>query len=204
MPSTEDILSSLKFVSYQYIIIAIAWHVVIYLAFIISAIRKINPTTRLMGFLISTPMLSVAIISALADNFFNAFIFLLLGSLVFLFGVTSGKAIRVTRINPVGLIFILCGLLYPHFTDDLKLIFLTAPVGLIPCPTLLLTIGLWIFVGSPSFKITVTLIIAGLFYGLFGIFRLDVLIDILLIASIIPLCWRLIHKQNQTTLLQNE
>jgi hypothetical protein len=52
-------------------------------------------------------------------------------------------------------------------------------------------IGIAIFIGPLSKGWTITLIIAALFYGLFGVFRLGVLIDIILLVALIPLGWQL-------------
>ena len=90
----------------------------------------------------------------------------------------------------IGVIMIVFGLLYPHFieTDSVLKYLYASPVGLIPCPTLAILIGfLLVFNGFGSQSITLTLIVFGLFYGIFGALRLGVHLDILLIFGTLAL-----------------
>lgn len=61
-----------------------------------------------------------------------------------------------------------------------------APTGLIPCPTLSVVMGFAIIYRAfNSYAWSITLLVAGLFYGIFGIFKLHVWLDIgLLLGSI--------------------
>jgi len=59
-----------------------------------------------------------------------------------------------------------------------------APVGLIPCPTLAVLTGFaLLYRGFGSFRWTITVVIAGMFYGLFGVFYLNVYVDWFLVAG---------------------
>jgi len=61
-------------------------------------------------------------------------------------------------------------------------------VGLIPCPTLSLLIGfLLLYNGFGSQAVTLTFVIAGLFYGIFGVLKLGVYLDIFLVFGSITL-----------------
>lgn len=76
------------------------------------------------------------------------------------------------------------GLIYPHFIkpDSFLGYFYESPAGLIPCPTLSILIGFaLIFNGFGSQSISLLLIILGLFYGIFGVLKLKVAIDLFLL-----------------------
>jgi len=78
------------------------------------------------------------------------------------------------------------GLVYPHFTHTASAIgyLYAAPTGLVPCPTLSLAIGVALIadgLGSRAFALL--LAAAGLFYGIFGVVRLGVTLDLGLIAG---------------------
>ncbi len=72
------------------------------------------------------------------------------------------------------------GWVYPHFlaTDSFLPYLYAAPVGLLPCPTLLAVTGLALILrGLDCRPWSLTLGAVGLFYGLFGALRLGVVID---------------------------
>ncbi|MFO7670922.1 MAG: hypothetical protein R6W31_14800 [Bacteroidales bacterium] len=84
----------------------------------------------------------------------------------------------------IGILMIVFGLIYPHFiTSDSFVKYLYASTaGIIPCPTLSIIIGfLLLYNGFGSQAITLTLVIFGLFYGIFGVLKLAVYLDIFLI-----------------------
>jgi hypothetical protein len=61
---------------------------------------------------------------------------------------------------------------------------IAAPMGLIPCPTLSTVIGLTLlFQSFNSTRWTIVLALIGLFYGLFGVVRLHVYIDVILVIG---------------------
>jgi hypothetical protein len=81
---------------------------------------------------------------------------------------------------------IVFGLLYPHFLPAGTgwAYLYRAPTGLIPCPTLSLAVGVALFCGGlGSLAWAATLAGLGLFYGLFGVLRLRVGLDIGLAAG---------------------
>ena len=92
------------------------------------------------------------------------------------------------------------GWVYPHFPDrgtGLSYVY-SAPTGLIPCPTLAITIGLTLILdGLRSRGWSLALGAAGLFYGGVGAFVLGVTMDLVLLLGaallvgtiIIPKSW---------------
>jgi hypothetical protein len=186
MPKTEEILNGLQKIVNEYSTIAIICHVIFY-ALIVALIFKWLPTNRLFGLLICIPVISVAILAILSGNPFNGILFSLLAVLLLIFGLrATGQPIQTSQMAfmAIGILMIVFGLLYPHFiTADSFLKYLYAsPVGLIPCPTLSIIIGfLLLYNGFGSQSVTLSLVIFGLFYGIFGVLKLGVYLDIFLI-----------------------
>jgi hypothetical protein len=89
-----------------------------------------------------------------------------------------------------GILMIIFGLEYPHFVSHgsiFKYLY-ASPAGLIPCPTLSVVIGfLLLYNGLCSNSITLTLVILGLFYGIFGVLKLAVYLDLFLLFGAISL-----------------
>ena len=78
---------------------------------------------------------------------------------------------------------------YPHFLEGHPTSYLfAAPLGLLPCPSLSVASGFALLgngLGARAWSITLSVL--GLFYGLFGVLRLGVLIDIGLVGGAIVL-----------------
>ena len=85
-----------------------------------------------------------------------------------------------------GLLLFLFGWAYPHFleTRPVWAYLYLAPTGLIPCPTLSILTGLVLILdGLGSRTICLVFGLAGLLYGVIGVFRLGVVIDAVLILG---------------------
>ncbi len=186
MPTQEEILSGLQQIADQRSLIAIFWHIVFYLyLFFIILGRKI--TRQEMSLFVSVPLLSVSVLAWNTANPFNGTVFVLLFVLALYFGLKnqrekvqySGIFFRLT-----GAVLMLFGLIYPHFTGINLSLFIQSPLGLIPCPTLSLIIGFALFFrGFGSKPLVVLYTVAGLFYGFFGVLRLGVMVDAVLVAG---------------------
>jgi hypothetical protein len=186
MPEKTQILNSLQSIANQYSFVAIIWHVVILIFFILLFFRVVA-TQRTTGILISLPLISVAVFAWMSGNPFNGSVFTLFAVLVLIFGFRVPVIPLETSRLPfliIGILMIIFGLVYPHFLENgspVRYLF-AAPTGLIPCPTLSLVIGLaLIFSGFNSQAMMLTLVVAGLFYGIFGAFRLGVMLDLFLL-----------------------
>lgn len=193
MLSKRDILNGLSIISNDYINIAILWHIMI-LIFIAALFLGWKPGNSLMILLSSSLLMSVSAFAAIEGNIFNAavFAFLVIMSIYASLSAESGQ-IKGNRSWPdiIGLLLIAYGLIYPEFlrTGSLLEYAYTAPTGLIPCPTLAVLTGFTLlYKGFGSLKWTITIIITGLFYGLFGVFYLGINIDwVLVIGAVILL-----------------
>lgn len=190
MTRTEQILSSLQSIVNDYSLIAIIWHVLFY--FLIAALLlKWSPSDKVFGLLLCIPLLSVSLFAWISGNPFNGSLFAIAAILVFIFSLKAPvQSVQTSQFIFVlsGIIMVSFGLVYPHFIKPDSVIgyFYASPAGLIPCPTLSILIGLaLIFNGFGSQSISLLLIILGLFYGFFGVFKLKVLVDLFLLAGAI-------------------
>jgi hypothetical protein len=192
MPKTQEILTGLNAIANEYSLFAILWHVIFYIL-IISLVARWVPSNRLFGTLICIPLFSVAVFAWLTGNPFNGTLFSIITILTLVFGLKAAQQPVSCSQLPfmiIGVIMIVFGLVYPHFieTGSFYKYLYASPVGLIPCPTLSILIGLiLLFNGFGSQATTLTFIVFGLFYGFFGVLKLGVYLDLFLILGTLTL-----------------
>jgi hypothetical protein len=195
MPKTEEILNGLQAIVDNQSIIAIIWHIAFYF-FIICLFVNWHPLNKTMSILICLPLISVAVLAWSYGNPFNGALFTILAILIFVFALKTTD-IRVSFSKwpfiVIGIIMIAFGFVYPHFikANSLFEYLYASPVGLIPCPTLSILIGIILLfnpLGSPV--ISLSFIVFGLFYGLLGVFKLGVTLDLFLLFGSISLLVR--------------
>jgi hypothetical protein len=188
MPNPEQILNGLTLAANQYIWLNIAWHIIAFalLAFLFTG-RKLNQKLLASG--MSMGLLSVGYIAVQVSNPFNAVIFALFA---LIFGIYTLKfkkievGVKWDLITVLGLIMVLFGFVHPHFLVAKSWVnyLYASPLGMIPCPTLSAFIGFTLMLkGFQSKRWMFTAGIIGLFYGIFGVVRLKVELDIMLIAG---------------------
>lgn len=192
MPSAADILRTLESISREWMGLAIAWHILLAIV-IMTVILGWRPSRKVGATLLVLPLLSVSALAWLYGNPFNGIVFLLLAILLAVLGL-SQPAARVTPApgwaRAVGVVLVAFGWIYPYFVGGGSwLRFLgVAPTGLIPCPTLSLIIGFTLLAnGFSSRAYSLSLGFLGMFYGVFGAFRLGVRIDLMLLAGAVVL-----------------
>ena len=185
MKATE-IINGLGTIATQFNYIAIIWHILFYIL-IISLLANWQPSNRLIVILIALPLVSVAVLAWIYGNPFNGITFSIVALLLLFFALkTSSDFISTSQplYVVIGIMMIIFGLIYPHFVEPNSLFkyLYASPFGLVPCPTLSVLIGFaLVFNGFNSQAINLVLIIFGLFYGLFGAFKLGVYLDLGLI-----------------------
>lgn len=188
MPAPEQILSSLAAVANQWQMLAIAWH--IYFAVLVAGLALgVRPSKRTGGILLALPLLSVSALAWLSANPFNGLLFAL--AAVALLWIAARLPQERMHVAPVwltglGALMFVFGWVYPHFLQTASWVpyLYAAPVGLIPCPTLSIVIGLSLMVDNfESRAWSLVLGGMGLFYGLFGALRLGVTMDLVLLAG---------------------
>lgn len=182
MPSAESILAGLTTIANRGAAIAIAWHAAIGVAVVAVALGW-RPTQRLARTLLTLPLVSVAGFAFAFGNPFNGLVFTVAAAALVVVGWRA-RSERVGAGDPlmftIGVASIAFGTFYPHFLSGAPVAYAyAAPVGLIPCPSLALVIGFTLLgngLGSRTWSLTLAAF--GLFYGLFGVLRLGVYLDV--------------------------
>ena len=192
MPSPSAILDGLTAISNDWRGVAVGWHVLVGV-YVISLVSGWRPTARLLAVLITLPLVSVSVLAWSAGNVFNGVVFAGL-ALVLFRGVPHLQAQRVRfesmwQVVP-GATMVAFGWVYPHFlkTDSWAAYAYAAPLGVVPCATLAAAIGIaWMVAPLRSGAWAAALASGGLFYGLLGVFYLNVMIDIVLVGGALAL-----------------
>jgi hypothetical protein len=160
----------------------------------VAVAAGIRPTRRTLAWLTILPVLSVSVVAYWYDSFFNCFVFAAIaGALAFFVRGDENEKVRRGPAWAVALgsILIAFAWIYPHFLDPSRApatYLYAAPMGLIPCPTLSLVVGVTLVSGaSTGFASAMVLALAGLFYGFVGMVKLEVDIDAVLFMGAIGL-----------------
>ncbi len=192
MPTTEELLASLKEIANQQLAVAITWHFVALVGITALALGW-HPKRRTAGLLLALPLVSVSVLAWAAHNGFNGTVFAVLALLLGFVALREPdtRCIPKMWLRYAGFPVLVFGLVYPHFVEvsSPAAYLYAAPVGLIPCPTLAMVIGFTLLLGPPGRAYGWILAVAGLFYGVFGVLRLGVWLDLGLIigASLLAL-----------------
>lgn len=188
MPSSADILRGLHTIANEAWWVAVLWHVVLGVALVALTAGTWRPPRRLAALVLALPLASVSIAAIRYGNPFNGATFAVLTALVIALGLRLPDG--PVRPGPrwaiaAGILSIAFGWVYPHFLDAPAYYHLfAAPVGLVPCPTLAVVVGLALLGGGlGSRAIASTLGVATFAYGLFGALYLGVYLDLGLLAG---------------------
>jgi len=187
MPGPQTIIDQLALASHGAVGIAIGWHTVTFVA-VLALMLGWRPSNRAAGAMLAAPIASAAAVALAFGNPFNGSV---LGALALALGLLAlrlpGRVAPGSGAATVGGVLLVgFGWFYPHFLQGgTPLAYLyAAPTGLIPCPTLALVIGFALLgSGLASRAWPLALASVGLFYGVFGVARLGVYLDIPLICG---------------------
>jgi hypothetical protein len=188
MPAPSVIYEGLARIASNSLILAVIWHIVFGLA-IIGFIAGWRPSRKLAAAILAVPLLSVSILAWVYKNPFNGAVFLIFAILLALVGLYLPK--EKVEGGPLwnqiaGVLMIAFGWIYPHFlaSGEWWKYLYAAPTGLIPCPTLSVIIGFALLAGGFASRTWSGLLaVLGLFYGVFGAFRLGVELDMFLLLG---------------------
>jgi hypothetical protein len=190
MPSSTQILEALTAIANGAVSYAIAFHVLLAVCFI-SWGAGLGLPRRAAVVLAVAPLASVAVFAGLYGVLFNALMFALLTLASLSTGLRSACSWRAAVNTPLALlggVLLGFGWVYPHFLNNAHaLMYLYAsPLGLLPCPTLAFLIGLSLSAGVPGGRVSARILaLAGLFYGAWGVLKLGVWVDgILLVGAL--------------------
>lgn len=194
MPDPLEILGGLATIANDQKTLALVWHLIL-AGVVIMILAGWRPARRFGATALAAPLLSVSIQAWIYGNPFNGVVFLIFAAALAALGMrlpTKTVEPAQTWARVIGLLLVAFGWVYPHFLAGgawWKYLY-QAPAGLIPCPTLSVVIGLALVAkGFSARGWSVVLGVLGIFYGLFGAFRLGVTIDIVLLAGAVALLW---------------
>lgn len=183
MPRSEEILSGLTRIAHDAFALAVLWHLLI-ATVLLAFVRGWRPSARGVAAALSAPLVTVSALALTHGNPFNGAVFAALA--VTLTALTQrlprapvgrGDAPSAT----VGAAMLAYAWCYPHFLSDRSALayLVGAPVGLVPCPTLSLLLGVALATGLYEARAWARVLsAAGLFYGLIGVARLHVWLDV--------------------------
>lgn len=211
MPSAEAILRLAVTTANEYRTLAIGWHVFLG-TLVLALLGGWRPSNRVVGYLLAAPLLSVSAVAWASGNPFNGVTFAALALLLIrLAGGLSKQSVNVSSLHllSLGALLVIFGWTYPHFltAHHWMAYAYTAPFGLLPCPTLSTVIGLTLVLGLLRSKSwSMTLALAGFFYGATGVFKLGVTLDYGLLAGAMVLgaaagaskTWRTARRQESS------
>jgi hypothetical protein len=191
MPSPGTVVADLTTIANDWRWLATTWHVLLGVS-IVLFLAGWRPSVRPLGILLAAPLVSVSLTAWLSGNPFNGTVFAILTAVLVAIAVhvrnTPVRVASLARVAP-GLAVVAFGATYPHFVRaESWLTYLHAsPFGILPCPTLSVLIGsTLIFSNLGSTSWSTPLAVTGLLYGVIGVFRLGVVLDLaLLLASAI-------------------
>jgi hypothetical protein len=202
MPSAEVILAGLAETANTWRSLAIAWHLIL-AALLVAFLAGCRLSTRLIAVIAVALVLCVSALSWVAGNPFNGLVF---GALAIVFARatvrTPGAVAQIENLRRAlpGAALVVFGWTYPHFvsTDSWTEYAYAAPLGLIPCPTLSVVIGLTMLVHATwTSAWTVPLIIVAFAYGIVGVFVLKVALDVVLVAGALVLTAVAVHESGR-------
>jgi len=144
---------------------------------------------RMAGALLVVPVVSVGALAWIVGNWFNGAVFavlaVLLGGSAYRMSDQPARLVSLPVMIP-GLALFVFGFGYPHFLEATSWLTYTysAPLGLLPCPTLSALLGVTLMFGLfRQGAWGLILGFAALLYGAIGAFRLGVGIDVVLILG---------------------
>jgi hypothetical protein len=192
MPTRHLILESVKTIANEWAALAVAWHVLVGIA-LIAWLMRWRPDKRIVAPGLIALVASFGVVSALAGNPINA-IAAALSVVALRFstrGLPKGPVERGDDgATAAGWTMVVFGWAYPHFLETSSPVsyLYAAPLGLLPCPTLAMVVGLTLVVGSLGSRSWGTVLGAiSLVYGLVGVLYLQVWLDVVLIAGALVL-----------------
>lgn len=192
MPNSTEILAGLSRIANAGFGVAVAWHVALG-ALLVALVAGWRPPVRAIAAFAIAMLASVCAAAWAFGNPFNAAAFaaLVVALAIIARSAPSGRSGGSTRVaSAFGGLLAAFAWSYPHFLHGRPALayMIAAPIGLVPCPTLALLIGLALAGYRPEARSwSIVLGATGLLYGAFGVFRLSVAIDVALIIGSIVL-----------------
>jgi hypothetical protein len=193
MPDSKAILSSLSSIANEAFVFALAWHLVVAIA-LLALLAGVRLRRRSAALLSYAPLVSVSAFAWAYANPFNGLVFTALTAALVWLALRAPND-WLTRSEGweslLGVALVAFGWVYPHFLGarfPWTTYLFASPMGLLPCPTLSLVIGLTLLGSAPGGRASARILAsAGLFYGVWGALRLGVTLDLVLLAGAVGL-----------------
>ena len=192
MPSADAIHQGLTTIANQWRWLALGWHAALAIL-ALGVVRGWRPSTRAVALLLAVPVLSVSMLAWVASNPFTVIVCGLLAATLVLLAFRLREEPAALSSRPLvglGAALVAFGWTYPHFlhASAWTAYLYEAPLGLVPCPTLSLVVGVSLILGSLGSRIWAAVVAcAGLLYGAIGAFALGVTIDLVLVVGSLAL-----------------
>ena len=162
--------------------LAVVWHALL-AAFVTALVFGWRPSVGVVAGLLATPLMSVAVTAWWSGNPFNAIVFLLLAAelarAAFRLPADPVRLDSPASLARAGMVAGF-GAVYPHFlhTDSWVAYAVASPFGVLPCPTLLVVIGMTLAIANLRPAVWgAPLLLAGVLYAAIGVFALGVALD---------------------------
>lgn len=208
--NAESILNYLSMVSNQNIYLNLIMHVITFLSIpSIFLLKNKRMQKAVFNGLVFILTLSVTVNAFINGNPFHLATFAIL-SIIALRELIGRNQVVISASNNVTIfvafIFLFIGVWYPEFvhTTPLAMLFIS-PMGIVPCPTLIVILSLFSLNSSGISKIQyIATIIIGAVYAVIGVFLFKVYLDaalgILVFYSIYILISNKVQEQKNTSL----
>lgn len=152
--------------------------------------------------------LSVTINAAVYGSSFHLITFALMSILFVVFCFETKKKrndsgvrkveVGISAFSVISVLILLLGLWYPEFVHtDMMRSFVFAPVGIVPCPTLLTILGVMNLFGTLfSRRKKILVVVFAIIYGIVGTFVFGVYLDIALLVAVIFTIYGIVRENN--------
>jgi hypothetical protein len=172
--------------------LAVLWHVALLSGAGLLATRQGASSPPAAMLWLTLPSLSVSVAAFDYGLPFNGVAFGVLGLAFATLGIMSKPPplhLGPTWARVLGAALLVFGWVYPHFNSGpWARVLYAAPLGVLPCPTLAVLAGAVLFADGLGSRAVCSLLAAWCaFYAAFGMFRLDVVIDLGLVFAAVGL-----------------
>lgn len=208
--SPEKILTYLTFVPNQTLWLNALNHLLVISSLLFLIFGKTEKTKRLVvDGIICLLFTSIVAVAVAYGNPFHAITMGLLAvfaGIEFWQGKNEFTPLKINTRSIIALLSICIGFWYPEFVEANSLaLLLFSPVGIVPCPTLLVVLGLLTLayprVNKTQYTITALM---GAFYGITGVFQLKVMLDLPIIIIVAYAFYSLIKIRTQQGKQENK